>query len=476
MFDKTTKRYYLILILLSTCATSILIAQENNSYVIIDSIIIKGVERTKPWVIEQEARIHKGDTIALQKINEKIEEITIDLNRTNLFSKVDITYQLEFTEHYLIVIEIKIEENWVLFPSIIFEIADRNFNVWWKEQNHSFSRINLGAKLFHYNITGRKDILRLQMHTGYTNKLEASYEYPYISKRYNIGMRSGVLYTQNKEVVYKTENNKSLFYKDDQKSLFSRRRFSLGFKYRPNRKWTHSLNTDYVYNKVSPAITDLNPDYFLDGATKQQFTAIVYNLEYYTKDFTSRPTKGIHLLFKVEKIGIPWIEKYNLINTIQKMSWTQSLYKKKIVYNILVQSKQGILRDKKYPFNLYEGLGYNNDLVYGYEYYVIDGLDYFTVENGLRIPLFNFNKSFIRVFKNEPKIKIKVNFDYLVNVNYGYVNDPFYKLNNELSNTHLYSLSTGFGFVINDAISIRVQGSINHKKESGIFIHSKSSF
>ena len=127
MFDKTTKRYYLILILLSTCATSILIAQENNSYVIIDSIIIKGVERTKPWVIEQEARIHKGDTIALQKINEKIEEITIDLNRTNLFSKVDITYQLEFTEHYLIVIEIKIEENWVLFPSIIFEIADRKF-------------------------------------------------------------------------------------------------------------------------------------------------------------------------------------------------------------------------------------------------------------------------------------------------------------------------------------------------------------
>lgn len=72
------------------------------------------------------------------------------------------------------------------------------------------------------------------------------------------------------------------------------------------------------------------------------------------------------------------------------------------------------------------------------------------------------------MLKGEPKIKIKMDFDYLVSIAYGYVNDPYYKEENQLSNTNLGSISTGLGLVVNEAINIRIQGSINHKMEAGL--------
>ena len=194
------------------------------------------------------------------------------------------TYQLEYTKEYHIVLTILLDENWLLFPAVIFEIADRNFNVWWKEQNHSFSRINVGAKLFHYNITGRKDRLRLLAHTGYTNKIEASYEYPFISKRYNIGLKISALYSQNKELVYKSIENKSLFYKDENNVIFQRQRYSISLRHRPNRRWISGLNIESNHNSIDTAVARQNPNYFLNGNSKQHFTSINYVIEYSTKD------------------------------------------------------------------------------------------------------------------------------------------------------------------------------------------------
>ncbi|MBK7225551.1 MAG: hypothetical protein IPH96_09115 [Saprospiraceae bacterium] len=475
MFDVTKCILFFLISLIVPIEFNLLYAQKKQDYIIVDSIKIVGTVRTKDWVIRQEARIYEGDTLSFERLNKRIDEIKIDLKRTNLFSHVELTYQLEYTKEYHIVLTILLDENWLLFPAVIFEIADRNFNVWWKEQNHSFSRINVGAKLFHYNITGRKDRLRLLAHTGYTNKIEASYEYPFISKRYNIGLKISALYSQNKELVYKSIENKSLFFKDENNVIFQRQRYSISLRHRPNRRWISGLNIESNHNSIDTAVARQNPNYFLNGNSKQHFTSINYVIEYSTKDLNSRPKKGTSYSVQIEKIGIPGIEKYNLLHSIQKYSWTKPIARK-VFYNINIQSKQAWIRHKEYPFNLYIGLGYNNDLVFGYEYYVIDGLDYFTIDNALRIPIFTYKKSFFKVLKGEPKIKIKMDFDYLVSIAYGYVNDPYYKEENQLSNTNLGSISTGLGLVVNEAINIRIQGSINHKMEAGLFIHSKSSF
>ena len=50
-------------------------------------------------------------------------------------------------------------ESFYLLPSIIFELSDRNFNDWWVNFDHDFSRINYGGGFLQYNLTGRADVL-----------------------------------------------------------------------------------------------------------------------------------------------------------------------------------------------------------------------------------------------------------------------------------------------------------------------------
>ena len=135
---------------------------------------------------------------------------------------------------------------------------------------------NVGAKLFHYNITGRKDRLRLLAHTGYTNKIEASYEYPFISKRYNIGLKISALYSQNKELVYKSIENKSLFYKDENNVIFQRQRYSISLRHRPNRRWISGLNIESNHNSIDTAVARQNPNYFL----KFQYSPDISHYQY----------------------------------------------------------------------------------------------------------------------------------------------------------------------------------------------------
>jgi len=69
-------------------------------------------------------------------------------------------------------------ENWYLYPSPIFELGDRSFNAWWKEQNRDLTRINYGVRGRHYNLTGNKDPFLLVAQFGYTRKYVAEYSFP----------------------------------------------------------------------------------------------------------------------------------------------------------------------------------------------------------------------------------------------------------------------------------------------------------
>ena len=446
----------------------------SDSLYIIDRIEVSGNEKTKNSVILTEIRIQKGQSILCVELDQQLDRIKSNLLRTNLFSKVDIRYIIDHREgvNYCN-ISIDVVENWLLFPAPIFDLADRNFNVWWVEQDRSWKRVNYGLKLFHYNLSGYRDVLRFVYHTGFTNKFELNYDFPYLLRKKFVGFRFGGTFTTNKEIDYITTDNKNLSIRDENQILLRRREAYVDFYYRPSA--THSLlvGSDIFYNTINDTVATLNSNYYLEGSRTLRLFAFNVGYQINHLDIQVRPTKGYRL-----ELGMLYQNgNHHSIQSLlleQSFAWIKKL-NYRTSYFVDAKAREQVLRKPK-PFALYKALGYADDFVAGYEYYVINGEDYILWRHGFRIYLFNINRSFFKLLRSEPRIRIKTEFDLVFSNDLSYVNDPHYAVLNPLSNRLLTGLTLGGECTINNNIRAQLQLSINHKRELGVFIHSRSAF
>ena len=125
-------------------------AQVSN--VCIKGIAVEGNKKTKKKLVLNELSIAVGDSIALEDLMPLIKLNKKYLQNTLLFTRVGLKIsQWEGNNVYL---TIQLKESWYLFPLPQFELADRNFNVWWKRHNRDLRRANLGLWLFWRNISG----------------------------------------------------------------------------------------------------------------------------------------------------------------------------------------------------------------------------------------------------------------------------------------------------------------------------------
>ena len=93
-------------------------------------IIIKGNKITKEVIILRELAIHNGQSIELEELDQLILESRNNLTNINLFNFITIEYELIDTE---ITIKIEVIERWYVWPYPIFEVSERNFNIWWED-------------------------------------------------------------------------------------------------------------------------------------------------------------------------------------------------------------------------------------------------------------------------------------------------------------------------------------------------------
>ena len=62
----------------------------------VEKINIIGNEKTRSWVIEKECDLHLGDTISINRIGNKLEDIKFKLSRLVNFSNVAVKYKIYF--------------------------------------------------------------------------------------------------------------------------------------------------------------------------------------------------------------------------------------------------------------------------------------------------------------------------------------------------------------------------------------------
>jgi outer membrane protein assembly factor BamA len=438
----------------------------SEEYVIIGNVIVEGNIRTRENIILREMSIESGDTIASNHLAEQIEVDRRKVVNTNLFITVDILTQPN-ADSLRTDLRIVVKERWYLILFPVFDLADRNFNEWWYDRNRDLRRTTYGVYMSYGNVTGRGDKLRFLAEFGFIPKFDISYSLPYIDKAQKTGITVGGSYSLNKSMAFRTWNDKLDFINSE--SINRERYYAFVNLTRRNKYYTfHSLDLRYSHANISDTIAQLNPNYLLDGRTVQNFFQLSYAYTYDKRDNTQYPLRGQSAGILFSKLGLLPSDDINQL-------YFYGSYRKYLPISKRWFANTGfrfrVSAPKRQPYLQTVGLGFRNDLVRGYELYVIDGQDYLLTKNEIKYKLFSLQKHLdwipVRQFNTIPLAAYLNTF-----ADAGYVQNKYLELSNtRLGNTMLFGAGAGLDVVTFYNIVARMTLTFNAKGEHRFFFN-----
>lgn len=458
-----------ILSILFVLLTTLTLTAQEPEAITIDKISVLGQKRTRLAVIFRELPIKVGDTILLANLPTKMVEAERQLMNTNLFSKAAITYKDWEGATQKVHLQVEVTENWYIYPVPTFDLADRNFNVWWKEQNRSFQRVNIGLKVSHLNFTGWGDKLNVGFEYGYTRSYNGSYKIPYINKKQTLGLAAGINYSRNREVNYATVDNKQEFYRDE--SRFLRRKYHLegSLTWRPAIYGVHSFGLEFHQEWVDPIIIqEFNPDYFGDNKNEINFFRLLYRFGYDFRDNRAYPWSGHIYGAELMKDGIGIFNDRSAL-TLDLFGAKYWPVGERWSFGVLAGGKYSFIRQPQaYRYN--RALGFGRSKLSGYELYLLDGLDAAYLRKSVRLNIWKGNISFGKWVFLESFRELPFHFNLSMSSDLGYANSPFNTQPNPLNNQLLWGGGIGIDLVFYYDFVLRLQYSANKEGDRGFFL------
>ena len=255
------------------------LSADSTAKIFISSIQVTGNKRTKYYIIQREMRIQPGDSILASALFEKLKRSQELIYNTSLFTEVIL--EPEFISATDMSIKVSVKEKWYIYPSPQFQLVDRNFNEWINTYHADLNRVIYGAKFAHYNLSGRRDQLRIYLLTGYARNFSFSYSAPYSNKKLTEGFFAGASYTQNREVSYKT-NSKNFLLRFSNEA-FVRKTLGVSGSYIVRKGFyrRHIFSLGYSNSTVVDSlVTKYNPLYFGNKKNNIGYTDASYIYAY----------------------------------------------------------------------------------------------------------------------------------------------------------------------------------------------------
>lgn len=381
----------------------------------------------------------------------------------NLFNEVSIA--LNDTPSHGCRLHVTVIEKWYVWPIPFVEFSDRNFNVW---GNFKFDpdRTNYGLYVFNYNLFGRNHTLKTRLKTGYNTMLAIEYRIPFISKHTQWGINTSIAHSSQNEVWYETRNDSLQFYKNGRKNLITETKSYVELTKRLNPFTRIYYGITYEQGQLDTSVP-VN-DYFVNNLRYQRTYSAYMKLENDTRDNIFYPTYGRYLTLKAGANA--WQN-----NTLEPNIFVSA---KAQIFNHLTPKLSSALAihtelnsNTNAPYSDRQMLGYD-ELVRGFEHYVIDGtrglkintaVRYLVIEKNIKLP-------FIPI-QNYKRLPLQVYLEAYSEGAYSQlINAP---PSNQLNNGLIYS--TGFGIntlLYNDRL-LRLEYSLNSLQEGGFFVHFK---
>ena len=269
------------------------VLRDGSREVLIDNIFITGNRKTKDKIILHELTVAKGETYAYDGLREILDSDRNKIYNTNLFNTVELG-MLELDVDKVDIV-IQVDERWYLFPIPLIDIIDRNFNDWWENHDHDFSRIIYGLSLYHFNMRGMNERMTLTAQFGFSRRYEFQYEIPYIDRSQQNGMNFFVKYIEYNNPHYDNIENKRIFLESEQ--LLKTNTFTgIGYVRRNSFYTRHYVDLTYSDSEVADTIISLNPNYLGISGNRQQYFTARYTFNYDKRDIIAYPLEGFKLI------------------------------------------------------------------------------------------------------------------------------------------------------------------------------------
>jgi Omp85 superfamily domain/Surface antigen variable number repeat len=443
----------------------------SGPWVHVDSITMEGNKKTRARLILREMEFGPGDSILVQELEATLERNRLRLLNLALFNTVKFE-QITLQKNGHIKLHITFIESWYIFPVPLFEIADRNFNVWWKEMNRSFRRVNIGLDCNHLNLSGNADLLKLKGQGGYANKMELAYRKPNINKKQTLGLNSSITYNRQREIAVRTDRNKLDFRRNPDVWQIEQWHLHTSLAWRPGLFNSQTFALEFRHNSVTDSVAkEINPDFFLNKKTTQQHFSAIYNFVSDYRDVRSYPWNGHYIYTELRVNGLLPTDDLHLTRIFGEYFRFVPLHKR-VSFEAGFKARASLPRRKPPYFNN-QGLGYGGTFVRGYEYYVVDGLDFGMLRSALH---FRFVDRVFHLPKWLPKFarRFPIQLHLSVNNDLGYVNDPYYAARNPLSNTWLWGNGIGLDIVAYNNKTARLEYTRNHLGQWGFYVQANT--
>lgn len=438
-------------------------------FITIEQIYLEGNKRTKSDIILRELDFTIGDTIHLSNLTQRLQENEYNILNTGLVTKVSFSYKDWEGASNKVGLLISLKEDWYVFPFPILELADRNFNVWWSTYDHALDRLNWGIRFYHNNVSGRRDIMKAVLQFGFTKKYELIYSLPAFNASKTWGTQFNILHTREKEIAYTTQENRLVFHRNENNVLLQRFRLGAGISYRKKLDLLHRLDVTYRRHQIDESIlSDFNPDFFL-GQTTLTYFSLAYNMTWDKRDIRPYPMKGHYVSGSLTKDGLGLGDDVRSTTATVEAQQYFTLGSKWSFF-LGAKGRRAFQRNQQ-PYYTSRALGYFEDFIRGYEFYVIDGLDYAYFKQGIRLNLLDKEINWGRYIRLDAYKKMPLKLFLVWRNETGYVNNPFYRTNNPLSNEWLWGSSIGMDVVLYYNKVFNFEYSRNHLGEHGFFLH-----
>ncbi|WP_170134461.1 BamA/TamA family outer membrane protein [Echinicola strongylocentroti] len=437
----------------------------------VNNVFIIGNEKTQKNIILREMNVAPGVVYDWEDFLRILKTDQQRIYNLQLFTSVEITPL--FVEDEEVELLVSVKERWYVIPSIIFDLADRNFSEWWINQNRDLSRVNYGLKLNHNNVGGRNEKLRVMGQLGFTQAFDLTYSIPYIDKEQEHGLAFRINYNTNKTIAVKSAQNKQVFYTNENEEILRKNLgASLQYTYRGNFYNFNYLTIGFSNTKIHEEVLTQNPNYFLNDSTRQKYFYASYNFKHDRRDNIAYATQGELINVGVTRYGLFTNDDVNETEiSLIANKYFRFSDKTHLVTGISVSS----YLSSRQPYTLVRGIGYAPDFIRGYEIYVIEGQQTFIHKNSFRYKLLDVAYDISKLIPIEEFNTFPIRAYLSANFDHGYVNDRNHIPENAaLTNTYLYGYGLGLDLITFYDQVIRFEYSVNSQQEGSFFINIKA--
>ena len=427
-------------------------------------ILFTGNAVTKERILRAELDIHEGDTLTLADLPARLEANRRRLFNLQLFHAVVV--QASCVGNRLLLV-FGVQERWYTFPVPILSLADRNLRSW-LDRTDRWHRVDYGLHLVRNNFRGRNEQVIANLQLGFNRKYELFYEAPGLGLHRRLGVGVGASFFQSHSLDYITLVDRLVPFRADENFPIQRFYTTAGLRFRHTVQFLTAFDVSYHREQITDSVKYHNPDYF-QGRTQREYL-----------DLTLASTRNQRNTFAYPLTGqyaqVTLTHRIFLDGTTPTLTTLHLTYSRYLAlghqfyYSIGLSGQARLTQHLAYADA--RALGYN-DLVRGYDQYVIDGRHYGLVQQGLSFSLLR-PKSIRLQSVDNPKINTIPLALYLnIFADAGYVAAPSPLPQNRLPNHLLSAIGLGLHLVTYYDRVFTAEYTLNGLGQTGYFFRAE---